>query len=265
VTHFIRALPDIFRVSAAEIVAYRAELIIWVLTATLPLIQLALWNSVAADGPIGGFDQAGIARYFAATLLVRQLTSSWLVWMLNWDIRTGVLSQRLLKPFHPLWQYGVRMLLAMPIRVAVLVPVLVPIVWIWPQLVRMPAPWELALFVVSVALAWTITFLVQALIGTASFWVDKSESLFTLWFAVWMVCSGYAAPMSVLPAWAAGPLRWMVFRATLATPVEIIGGFLDLHDALVDVGVQLAWTATLLALALAAWRRGVARFGAFGA
>ena len=50
-SHLIRALPDMLRVGAAGIVAYRAEMTIWILSATMPLIMLALWNAVAADGP----------------------------------------------------------------------------------------------------------------------------------------------------------------------------------------------------------------------
>ena len=51
-TALVRALPDLFRVGFAGIVAYRAEMTIWILTATLPLIMLALWNAVAAEGPV---------------------------------------------------------------------------------------------------------------------------------------------------------------------------------------------------------------------
>ena len=271
-SHLFRALPDIFRVSAAEVTAFRAELALWVLTATLPLIQLALWNAVAEDGPIAGFDQGDLARYFVATLLVRQLTASWLAWSLNWEIRSGGLSQRLLKPVHPLWQYGVQMLLAMPIRVAVLLPVIVPILWWKPDLWRVPPPLEIAAFAVSVALAWFITFLVQALIAIGAFWIDKSDAFMDLWFAIWMISSGYAAPMAVLPEPVNAVLRWLPFRATLGTPVEILAGAPSgLDDAgrnagiALDLALQVGWAAVFLILVVVSWRRGVARYGAFGA
>lgn len=276
-THLLRALPDILRVSAAEVTAFKAELALWVLTATLPLIQLALWNAVTEDGPVAGFDQGDMARYFVATLLVRQLTASWLVWSLNYEIRTGTLSQRLLKPVHPLWQYGVQMILAMPIRMAVLLPIVVPILWWKPELWRTPAPLELLAFAVSAALAWLLTFLVQAIIAIGAFWIDKSDAFMNLWFAVWMVASGYAAPMAVLPPDVNAALRWLPFRATLGAPVEILAGSTCAPGEaacdeaarhagiLLDLALQVGWTVVLLAVVAWAWRRGVARYGAFGA
>ena len=87
-----RALPAMFRIGFAELVAYRAEMVIWILSATTPLIMLALWNRVVSEAPLAGFGPTEITRYFAATLVVRQLTSAWLVWQLNWMIRTGSLS-----------------------------------------------------------------------------------------------------------------------------------------------------------------------------
>lgn len=71
-----RALPTVARVGLASIVAYRAEMIIWVLSATLPLVMLALWDAAAAHGPVAGMDQVAMARYFAVVLVVRHVTGS---------------------------------------------------------------------------------------------------------------------------------------------------------------------------------------------
>ena len=98
VARAVRAMPAMFRIGFAELVAYRAEMVVWILSATMPLIMLALWNSVVAEAPIAGFGPTEITRYFAATLVVRQLTGAWLVWHLNWMIRTGGLSAKLLRP-----------------------------------------------------------------------------------------------------------------------------------------------------------------------
>jgi ABC-2 type transport system permease protein len=261
----LRALPDLVRVSAAEVTAWRAELVLWVLTATLPLVQLALWNTVAATGPVAGLDQVDLARYFGGTLLVRQLTANWVAWSLSFEIRSGALSPRLLKPVHPLWQYAAQMVLAMPIRMAVLAPILAPLIAWRPELLAWPGATAMGLFAVSVALAWLIQFLIQALVGICAFWIDKTDALFALWFSVWMVASGYAAPMAVFPPWLRTVATWLPFRATLATPVELLGGFLTPADAAMDIGLQVLWAVLLLAAIGIAWRRGIARYGAFGA
>ena len=48
--HAARAFPTLFRVGLVEIVAYRAEFLVWILTTNMPLVMLAIWHAVAADG-----------------------------------------------------------------------------------------------------------------------------------------------------------------------------------------------------------------------
>jgi len=265
VPHTLRAAPTLFRVGFAEVVAYRAEMAIWVLTATMPLIMLALWNAVAAGGPVAGFGQVEFARYFAATLVVRQLTGAWILWELNYHIRTGSLSPLLLRPMHPLVYSGVSMVTAMPFRMVILAPLLGALVAWRPALWHVPDVPTFALFLVSVVLAWVMSFLIQAIFGMLAFWLDQSMGLFGVWFATWGLLSGYVAPMAILPASIRPVVDWLPFRGMLAVPVELLGGFLTPHHALRDIAIQVAWVAILSALAAFLWKRGVRRYGAYGA
>lgn len=263
--HVLRALPDMLRVGFAGVVAYRAEMIIWILSTLLPLVMLALWNAVAVGGPVAGFDETLFARYFATTLLVRQLTSLWLVWEVNYEIRNGKLSNRLLKPMHPLIQHGVDMVAAVPFRALVLVPLLLALLVWRPDLWRAPSIAAMGLFAVSLVLAWLINFLVQALFAVLAFWFDKTDSLFGLWFAVWGLLSGYVAPLALFPEALQPVLKVLPFRGMLGLPVEILGGFLDPLAALPEVGIQVLWVGALALAVHYGWRSGVRRYGAYGA
>ncbi|HJX51274.1 MAG TPA: hypothetical protein VJ801_00780, partial [Polyangia bacterium] len=55
--HVLRAYPALLRVGFADIFAYRAELVVWLLTINMPLVMMALWTAVAASGPVGRFGQ----------------------------------------------------------------------------------------------------------------------------------------------------------------------------------------------------------------
>lgn len=261
----LRATPTLAKVSVSRHVAYRAEMTIWILSSLLPLVMLALWNAVAADGPIAGFDQEQVARYFVATLVCRQLTGAWVIWELSFLIRTGRLSAHLLRPFPPLYVHALWMLTAMPFRLAILSPVVAALILWRPDLLAFPGWSALALTALSLGLAWLLNFLVQVCFGLAAFWVDKSDGLFAFWTSLWFLLSGYVAPLAFFPdAWR-GVLDWLPFRATLAVPVELLGGFMAPADAWPDLLRQLGWIAVAWAIAAWMWKRGVARYGAFGA
>ena len=265
IARWAKATPDLVRISVARHVAYRSELTIWVLTAVLPLIMLMLWDAVAADGPVAGFGRDEMARYFAAALIVRQFTGAWLIWEINHEIRTGGMSTRLLRPFNVFYPYAVWMLTAMPFRAVILAPVVAVLVLWRPELVASPSGLSLALFVISLALAWLMNFLIQALFGIFSFWIDKSDGLFGVWFAAYSLLSGYVAPLAVFPASWRPVLDVLPFRGLLAVPVELLGGFLDPADAIDDLALQAGWCMFFGMIATWAWGRGVRRYGAFGA
>lgn len=264
-TAWLRATPTLARVAFASHVAYRAEMTIWVLTSILPLIMLALWDAVARDGPVAGFGQVELARYFTAALICRQLTGAWLVYELNWEIRSGRLSTRLLRPFDVFYPFAVWMLVAWPFRMIIMAPMIGALVAWRPELWVVPTAGSLALFGLSIVLAWLMNFLVQAVFGILSFWIDKSEGLFGVWFAVWTLLSGYVAPLAAFPERVQAVLRWLPFRGMLATPVELLGGFVTPQDALGDVAIQGIWVVILFTLVRVLWSRGLARYGAFGA
>ena len=60
----IKAFPTLLRVGISEVVAYRAEFVVWILTTNMPLVMLAIWRAVAADGPVGRFDQRAFTAYY---------------------------------------------------------------------------------------------------------------------------------------------------------------------------------------------------------
>ncbi|MBN2798544.1 MAG: ABC-2 family transporter protein [Deltaproteobacteria bacterium] len=261
----MRLVPALVRFSTARVMAYRAEMVIWILSASLPLVMLALWNAVAAEGPIAGMGQGEMARYFAATLLVNQLTGVWIVWQLNYEIRTGLLSTQLLRPVHPLWHNAVWMMTALPIRALVMLPILGALLAWRPDLWVRPDPLMLPVFALSVAMAWALAFLVQATFAILSFWLDQSIGLFGVWYSGWALLSGYVAPLALFPDWAQRPLRFSPFRAMLGLPVELLGGFVSPREVGLDLAVQAGWVLGALVLVRVLWRRGLRHYGAYGA
>jgi ABC-2 type transport system permease protein len=259
-----RAYPSLLRVGFAESVAYRAEMLVWMLTTTMPLVSLALWSAVAEAAPVGRFTQSRFAAYFLATLVVRQATSSWIVWEMNQEIRQGTLSRRLLKPVHPLVTYSAENLSALPLRAALALPItLLALVFIEPGALPR-TPLQIGVLLVSVFGAWLINFFSMAMIGTLAFFFESSTAVFEIWLCAFMLLSGYLVPLEIFPAWLRDVSAVLPFRYTLAFPVEVMTGMLGGTEMLRNLAIQWAYVVGTGAVAMIAWRAGLKRFAAFG-
>lgn len=255
------ALPTLWRVAVAGIVAYRAEMVIWILSATLPLVMLALWDAAAMGGPMAGFGQTDFARYFTVTMVVRQLTGAWVVWELNYAVRSGTLSPQLLRPVNPLVYNLLETVAAIPWRVLVLIPILGALVAWRPDVVFLPGWSAAALFPVSLVLAFGVAWLVQALFGMLAFWFDQALGVFSVHFALWSFFSGYIVPMALFPPLIARAARYLPFYASLGVPVDVLLG----RAGPTEVALQAAWVLALAGLLRVVWDRGIRRYGAVGA
>jgi ABC-2 type transport system permease protein len=259
----LSAYPTLLRVGFAAAVAYRTEMFVWMLTMTMPFVSLALWSAVAAQGPVGRFDQKSFVAYFLATIVVRQLSGSWVVWEIIQEIKSGALSSRLLKPIHPLLVYSADNLAATPLRVLFAAPV--ALIGIASGGAALPhEPRLIAAFVLSLLGAWLITFFVMVIVGSLSFFMESSTSVFDIWLVFFMLLSGYLVPLELFPTWVRGLADLLPFRYTLGFPVEILIGMSSDADIGRGLAIQFAYGAAAAAVALALWRAGVRRFGAFG-
>jgi ABC-2 type transport system permease protein len=260
----LRAIPTLLRVGLAEAVAYRAEFLVWLLSTNMPLVMLALWRAAAADGPVGRYRQPELTAYFLTALVVRLLTGAWVIWQVNFEIRQGTLAYRLLRPVHPLLAYACENLAAVPLRVLLSLPVVVLLLLSSgaPLLSAEPLRW--ALFPVTVAGAWAITFLAMALVGALAFYVESAGSVFEIWMGLFGVFSGYLVPLDLFPPWLAGLARFLPFRYMLAFPVEMMTGLLGRERVFQELLAQWGFVALLLLLVRLAWARGLRRFSAVG-
>ena len=213
---------------------------------------------------MGRFGQSDFVAYYLAALVVRLMTGAWVVWELNFEIRQGTLAFRLLRPIHPLVAYAAENVAAMPLRLAVSLPVALVALWILGGKHVTHDPLLLALFPVTVSRP-----------GSSPSWPWP-------WSAAWpsgstrpppssrsgsgssAIFSGYLVPLELFPAWVAALARFLPFRYMLAFPVELVTGGLTRSQALAELGVQWLFVLLLLGTAAAVWRLGLRRFAAFG-
>jgi ABC-2 type transport system permease protein len=262
--HFWRAYPTLLRIGLAEAVAYRAEFLIWMLATTMPLVMLAITSAMAAEGPVGRFDQRGFVAYYLVTLIVRQMTGAWVAWEMVQEIKEGTLGLRLLRPIHPLASYSAESLAALPLRALLSLPISIAVLLLAAQHDISHDPVNIAVFLLSLAGAWVLNFSVSAIIGTLGLYLESSLQVFELWMGCFMVLSGYLVPLSLFPHWLERLARWLPFAYLQAFPVETLTGIRDRSGALTGLAAQWAWAAIAFSALLILWHRGLKRFAAYG-
>ena len=264
----IRAVPTLLRIGFSEAVAYRAEMLVWVFATTMPLIMLMLWTTVAEVAPVVGqggrqWGSGAFVAYFLSVFIVRQLISAWAAWEINFEVRQGMLSMRLLRPMHPVLSYAMANLAYMPMRALVTLPVLA--ILLVTELSRMTTDWRVwLLWPLAMLGGWLITFFANVAIGSLSFFIDSSIKIMDVWLAAFFVFSGYLFPLDLFPPWLRTAAEWLPFRYQIALPVELMTGALDVHAALPLLAAQYGWAAAMIAISLLLWRSGIKRFQAFG-
>ncbi|NUP08943.1 MAG: ABC transporter permease [Polyangiaceae bacterium] len=260
----LKASPTLFRVGFAGAVAYRAELLVWMLSTTTPFVMLALFSAVAAEQPIGNYDQRQLGLYFIATFIVRQLTGSWAAWEINFEVRQGTLSVRLLRPVHPIIGYAIENLAAIPLRLIIVIPVVVGAIayfgagWLPSSAVKWAA------FAAAALGGWLITYLINVAIGSLSLYIESSVKVLDVYLVLFFVFSGYTIPVDLFPGWLATLGEWLPFRYQIALPVQILTSAHDTEAVARELVRQWAFVVGLLVTTSVLWQRAIRRYGAFG-
>ena len=263
-SHAVRAFPALLRVGFADALAYRAEFLVWVLAYTMPIIMLALWTAVAREAPVGRFGEREFQAYFLATLVVRLSSGAWVVWEMNTEVRQGTLQTRLLRPVHPLVAYLAENVAALPMRLAMAVPIAALFVALLGPLGVTHDPVQAALVPLTLAGAFLLTFLPMACIGTLALFWESSLAVYDVWLGLYTVLSGYVMPLELFPGQLGRVVGYLPFRHSLAFPVENMLGLISRQQMLRDLLLQWCWVALFALLASLLWRVGMRRFGAYG-
>ncbi len=256
-----------FRTTFASFVQYRASIFIWMIDRILdPLIYLVVWSVVSRStgGSVGGFTPGRFAAYFITTMLVTQVTYTWVMFEYEYRIRHGSLSFALLRPIHPIHTDLVdnisSKLITLPLM---LVAAAVLVIVFRPEFSLVP--WAVVLFVPALLMAFAVKFIVEWTLALTAFWTTRVGAVNQAYFVAVLFLSGQMAPLSLLPyplqlAAAVLPFRW-----TISFPVELFLGRLTPRDALIGFAAQAAWLLLGLLLLRTVWRAGVRVYSAVGA
>lgn len=251
----------------AHMSAYRAEIIIWMLTGTIPLIMLAVWigKAEANGGVLDGYTPPDFAAYFLGAWITQQCIVAWVAWELDGQIRQGLMSPKLLRPIDPLWEHVASHVTERFVRFPFMLVIVTIGILLIPGTRLTPDIWHALLFVVSVSLAFAIRFLSAYCIGLLSFWFTQATAIDDLYYVVAAFLTGSFAPLTFYPEAVQAAVQWTPFPYLVYYPVRILNGTADGREIVQVLLIQVGWTAALWLGRSALWRRGLRRYGAVGA
>jgi ABC-2 type transport system permease protein len=243
-------------------VEYRAELLLWALSGSLPIILMGSWIQAAQGGKFS-LTPVDFARYFIAVFVVRQITVVWVIYDFEKEVVEGKLSPRLLQPLDPIWHHITSHIGERIARTPLILFLAAIFFLLYPQAFWIPNLAQFLLFILAVSLAFGLRFIIQYTFAMFAFWTERAAALENFWFLFYLFLSGLIAPLDVFPEpvrmiVAFTPFPYMInFPSSILVglPVNLTQGFLSL----------LGWILIFLGVNRLLWRVGLKRYSGMGA
>jgi len=259
----IAAYPTLVRNATQLALTYRGRMLLWVLTGFFPLLLMAVWLTVVAEGgPPVGWTAADFLSYYAAATVLWNLSGQHVVWEWDTDMRSGDLSVRMLRPIHPFHQYASGDLGHRVVFLVVLVPALVLATLLVPGLHYPVTAARLLAVAAATVLAYVVGLLMASTFALLGFWSTQASNAWLLWWGLGSFASGWVAPLSLMPDWLRTVALILPFRTTMGFPIELLMGRQDLAQTTYGFIVGIAWLVIFGLLYRFIWRRGVRHYQA---
>ncbi|MFB9236810.1 ABC transporter permease [Plantactinospora siamensis] len=259
----LTAYPSLVRSATLVALTYRGRMALWVLAGTFPLLTMAVWLTVVAEGgPPQGWTSGDFLSYYAAATVLWNLSGQHVVWEWDADMRSGDLSVRLLRPVHPFHQYAAGDLGHRVLFLVTLVPALVLVALLVPGVDYPMSPVRALAAAAALVLAYVLSLVMAATFALIGFWSTQTSNAWMLWWGLGSFASGWVAPLALMPDWLRTAALVLPFRATMGFPAELLMGRLDAAQTGYGFAVGLGWLAGFALLYRVCWRYGVRRYQA---
>ncbi len=246
----------------AHMLEYRAEIFLWALSNSLPIILMGVWIQASQSGDFD-FTPQEFARYFFSVFVVRQLTTIWVIWEFEQEILEGKLSLRLLQPLDPVWHHVARHLAEKMTRIPLIALFCGLFFILYPDAAWIPRLENLFLGVVAIALAFILRFAIQYTFAMLAFWTERASAIQQFWFLFYIFLSGSIAPLEVFPDTVRQIVEWTPFPYMMHFPAVLLMGLpIDFGSSVL---IMIGWTTAFIVLNRWLWRQGLKQYSGMGA
>jgi ABC-2 type transport system permease protein len=246
----------------AYMLEYRAELLLWVLSGSLPLILMGIWAQ-AAEG--GQFELSSLEfiRYFIAVFFVRQFSVVWVIWEFEREIVEGKLSPKLLQPLDPGWHHFASHFAERFARLPFVVVIIGLFFLIYPQALWIPNLTDVLMTMVLLLMAFALRFIMQYTFAMFAFWTERASAIESFWFLFYLFLSGLIAPLDTFPEVVREVVIWLPFPYLIYFPASLLVGLpVNLPRVFLTM---LIWGSVFWVLNRWLWRQGLRQYSGMGA
>ncbi|AFZ04089.1 ABC transporter permease [Calothrix sp. PCC 6303] len=249
-------------VQYSYVVEYRAELILWVLSGSLPIILMGVWTQAAQSGNFS-LSPVEFARYFLAVFIIRQITIVWVIWEFEREVVEGKLSSRLLQPLDPVWHHVSSHVSERAARIPFAVLLIALFFILYPQAFWIPSWSQLLLFTIATLLSFALRFIIQYTFAMFAFWTERASAIENFWMLFYLFLSGLIAPLEVFPESVRNFVLCTPFPYLLNFPASLLIG--NPTDIWRGFSMMVGWTLLFLGLNRILWRAGLKKYSGMGA
>lgn len=244
-------------------VAYRAEVILWLLLDTFPLfILFFIWLSIfQSQTEVANFSLGTITEYYLLVTLIDALSSTHFE---NWrveEIRAGKIDFYLIRPLSYLKELLLRDLGGKLFYISFSLPFFGLVFLLISQLAHLTfsqITWlQLVIFVLLIIINYLIQFFIASMIVMVGFWFEYAEGLEHFKWLLVTLLSGWMIPVVMMPSWLQAVVNALPFKYLFAVPVAVIqenywltGGdwlYLGLFGLGLALATHLVWNKAKLA------------------
>jgi ABC-2 type transport system permease protein len=255
-----------FRVTMARYMAYRVELVIWLLSMVLqPVVFLSVWRNAAnrMGGTLNGFSEDEIATYFILVMLINHLTMAWVMFEWEGRVQKGELSYLLLRPHHVVHRdLGENITFKTATFPVMLLTACGLVLSFFPKF-HIPA-WSALAFVPGIIFAYVLRFSVDWITALGAFYTTRVDAINVLHFFVLLLFSGQMAPLPLMPPQLQTIATFLPYRWVVDFPARLLMGRLSSEEVVAGLLAQAFWIAAVALIGRTVWRHGLRRYTAVG-
>ncbi len=260
----MRRLLTIFSLYFQQALQYRSKALVYFLLSLVNCTVLLLfWNAAAGETTttVGqGFSY--MLSYYVLVLFVAACSMCYVENSVSFfDIFRGDISRYLLQPLP---YTMVKLFQELPWRLMAgtcgLI-VLLTVRFVTPSMHLLHDIPHLFLFIVSLVLAFLLSFYFKMIVGISAFWITSITGIQEFVQVGVIVFAGFMAPLSFFPPLLQKVANFLPFPSMVYIPVTILMGDISIASSLPMIAVQLAWLGGIMAMYQVMLRRGIKTYG----